>query len=92
MIFGWDEAKRQRTIAERDLDFADAAECFASRLVENVDQRFDYGEERRITVGYVRERMIVIVWTWRGPSRHIISMRKANVREQQRYGRQHDQG
>ena len=91
MIFGWDEAKRQRTLAERDLDFADAAEVFTRRLVENIDRRFDYGEERRITVGYLRGRMIVVVWTWRGTARHIISMRKANPREQRRYERQHDQ-
>jgi uncharacterized DUF497 family protein len=37
------------------------------------------------------ERMIVVVWTQRGPSRHIISMRKANDRQQQRYRDRLDQ-
>jgi uncharacterized DUF497 family protein len=31
------------------------------------------------------DRMVVLVWTPRGEARHIISMRKANDREQRRY-------
>jgi uncharacterized DUF497 family protein len=30
-------------------------------------------------------RMMIVVWTARGPARHVISMRKANEREQDRY-------
>jgi len=59
---------------------------FASLLTENADTRFDYGEERRITVGLLRDRMVVVVWTWRGEDRHVISMRKANERERVRFG------
>jgi uncharacterized DUF497 family protein len=43
---------------------------------------------RMITVGHLGNRMVVIVWTERGGARHIISMRKANGREQKRYGKQ----
>ena len=38
-----------------------------------------------ITVGLMADRMVVVVWTQRGDARHIISMRKANEREQARY-------
>jgi uncharacterized DUF497 family protein len=31
--------------------------------------------------------MVVVVWTQRGEARHVISMRKANDREQARYAR-----
>lgn len=54
------------------------------------DDRFDYPEIRFITVGLLRDRMVVVVWT-RDPDvvadegRRIISMRKANAREQARY-------
>jgi uncharacterized DUF497 family protein len=61
---------------------------FAGPLVENPDGRFDYGEARFITVGYLNERMVVLVWTPRGENRHVISMRKANERERKRYGEQ----
>ena len=51
------------------------------------DDRFDYGEDRWITVGLLDGRMVVMVWTQRGEARHVISMRKANEREQTRYRR-----
>ena len=88
MPITYDPAKRDHTLAERGLDFADAGAVFESLLTENPDDRFDYGEERRITVGLIRGRMVVVVWTPRGEDRHIISMRKANDREQYRYGKQ----
>ncbi|WP_425388002.1 hypothetical protein [Azospirillum halopraeferens] len=34
----------------------------------------------------MRSRMVVLVWTPRGDARRIISMRKANDREQALYG------
>ncbi|WP_148028425.1 BrnT family toxin, partial [Burkholderia pseudomallei] len=49
------------------------------------DTREDYVESRYITVGTLDGRMIVMVWTPRGEARRIISMRKANDREQARY-------
>ena len=88
MTISYDPAKREKTLAERGLDFADAGQVFASLLIENPDDRFDYGENRFITVGLLGERMVVVVWTPRDGGRHIISMRKANEREQRRYGKQ----
>jgi uncharacterized DUF497 family protein len=50
----WDEAKRQATLRERGLDFADADRVFDGRAVTLPDDRRDYGEERFITaVGFV---------------------------------------
>jgi uncharacterized DUF497 family protein len=81
-------AKRDRTLGQRGLDFADAEQVFAGPLVKNPDDRFEYGEERFITVGCLNDRMVVVVWTPRGEDRHVISMRKANEREQRRYREQ----
>ena len=85
MDISFDPAKRDMTLTERGLDFADAPEVFAGLVFEQEDHRFDYGETRIITVGWFRGRMVVLVWTPRGETRHIISMRKANEREQARY-------
>lgn len=82
----WDEAKRRRTVAERDLDFADAAQVFAGPTFEFEDRRKDYGERRMVCVGFLRGRMIVTVYRPQGSGRRIISMRKANDREQKIYG------
>jgi uncharacterized DUF497 family protein len=45
-----------------------------------------FGESRFITVGRLAGRMVVLVWTPRGADRRIISMRKANAKEQALYG------
>ncbi len=87
MDISYDPDKRARTLAERGLDFDDALQVFADSTVDYVDDRRDYGEARWISAGYLDGRLVMIVWTARGRSRHIISMRKANDREQEKFGR-----
>ncbi|MGH8471382.1 MAG: BrnT family toxin [Gammaproteobacteria bacterium] len=81
-----DPGKRATTLKERGIDFADAVEIFSGTTLESPDDRKDYGEMRVITVGHLRGRMMVVIWTPRGGARHIISMRKANEREKARFG------
>lgn len=81
MEIEFDPEKRDKTVAERGLDFARADEVFAGVNVTAEDARFDYGETRFTTVGVLDGRMVVMVWTPRGATRRIISMRKANERE-----------
>ena len=78
-------AKRNKTLIERGLDFADAATVFAGCHLTAEDLRQNYGEVRFISVGLLQGRMVVLVWTPRGADRRIISMRKANEREQALY-------
>ncbi len=85
MKLTWDEVKRRSTLKAHDLDFADAGEVFSGIHLEFPDNRRDYGETRTTTVGFMRGRMVVLVYTPRGEARHIISMRKANGREIGRY-------
>ena len=49
------------------------------------DTRRDYGEPRFVTAGWLDDRMVIIVWTLRDDIRRIISLRKANAREQAAY-------
>lgn len=85
MEISYDPAKRARTLAERGLDFDDAAHVFAGTTIDLVDDRRDYGEVRWLTYGILRNRLVALVWTLRGKRRHIISMRKANDRERKAY-------
>jgi hypothetical protein len=84
----FDPVKREATITERGLDFADADQVFAGVTLDGEDERADYGERRLVSVGHLRGRMVIVVWTQRGDARHVISMRKANEREQARYRQQ----
>jgi uncharacterized DUF497 family protein len=81
----FDSDKRDKTLAERGLDFGRAGEVFAMLTVTNEDERATYGELRFVTVGWLDGRTVVMVWTPRGEVRRIISMRKANEREISKY-------
>jgi uncharacterized DUF497 family protein len=85
MKISFDAAKREKTLQERGVDFQDASEVFTGRVYEIEDIRRDYGEQRIMCFGMLHERMIVVGYVQRGDTRHIFSMRKANVKEQQRY-------
>ena len=85
MLIEFDPNKRDKTLVERGLDFADAKKVFAGHQFTAPDHRQDYNEPRFITFGKLNERMVVVVWTPRGENRRIISMRKCNDREQERY-------
>ena len=85
MLITFDPAKREKTLAERGLDFRAANEMFAGVHLTLQDERCDYGEQRFITAGWLDERIVILVWTPRGQARHAISMRKANDREIKRF-------
>jgi uncharacterized DUF497 family protein len=87
MKITFDPVKRASALTDRSLDFADAAEVFAGKVLNIPDERRDYGEPRVITVGMLRGRMVIVVWTPRGNARHVFSMRKANDREKTRFGK-----
>ena len=92
MKITYDPVKRQATLAERALDFEDAAVVFAGLVLTVEDTRRDYGERRFQTVGFLGDLMVMLVWTPRGTdARHIISMRRCNDRERPRYQKQFDE-
>jgi uncharacterized protein len=81
----FDPAKRAKTIDDRGLDFAEAPFVFAGETLNVEDRRQDYGETRIRTIGVLRGRMVMIVWTPRGDARHIISMRYCHAKEERRW-------
>jgi len=84
MRVSFDPAKRAKTLAERGLDFDDAAIVFEGTTLEIEDTRRNYGEPRIICYGRLSGRLVVIGYTPRGATRHVFSMRKANDREKAR--------
>lgn len=90
MQIEFDLDKRDKTLAERGLDFARAGEVFGGRHLTAEDLRENYSEPRYTTLGRLDGRMVIMVWTPRGEVRRIISMRKANEREQARYAHRVD--
>ena len=86
----YDPEKRRKTLAERGLDFDDAHYVIDGFNITDVDDRFEYGEERLISVGPLHDSLVVVVWTERGDDYHIISMREANGKEREYYRKEMD--
>jgi len=63
MCITFDPAKRVRTLAERGLDFEDAAIVFEGVTVEVEDTRRNYGEPRIICYGLLSGRLVVVGYT-----------------------------
>lgn len=86
MRFEWDSKKNEINIRERGVDFADAKEMFEYELFVAPDIRKNYGENRHVGVGYIQNRLMVVVFTKRKFNTiRIISLRKANKREQAKF-------
>jgi len=77
MRYTWHEPKRQSTLVRRGLDFALAEQVFAGPTFTFEDDRRDYGEERWVTLGMLRGKVVVIVHTETEDEIHVISMREA---------------
>ena len=85
MEFEWDGNKRRINLQKHGLDFADAYRAFTEDAFIIADDREDYGEDRYILLGLMRERIVVIVFTVRDDVIRVISMRQANKRERKSY-------
>ena len=85
MKFTWHDEKRQTNLFKHDLDFANAHSVFEGFTFTFEDTRFDYGEQRFVTVGLLGDKVVVIVHTETADNIRIISMRKANRHERELY-------
>ena len=85
MRFEWGEAKRQSNIRKHGIDFVGIEEVFQGQTVTILDERLDYGEERFITLGLLRDRVVVIAHTETDEVVRIISVRKATKNEEISY-------
>jgi uncharacterized DUF497 family protein len=85
LTYEWDKAKNRSNFAKHGLDFEDAEQVLTGPCVTFEDSRFNYGEERLITLGLLAGRVVIIAHAQRGEATRIISMRKANRREQKIY-------
>ncbi len=87
MVLEWDDTKRNATLNQRGLDFADIASADWSSALTDEDARVTYAEQRFVTMAPINQRLCVFAWCWRGEAMRIISLRKANERERKRYAK-----
>ena len=87
MKFEWSEEKNILNIQKHNISFEEAKEVFSDPLhISKLDHRFDYFEERWITLGVTsKEKILVVVNMFFDENGveiiRIISARKANQKE-----------
>ena len=86
MRYTHDAKKRAANLKKHGYDFKDAPQVIESAAtVTFEDRRFDYNEQRFITLGMLREEVVVIVTAETDEEVRLISMRKAERHEEEIY-------
>jgi len=85
MRLTYDPAKSTRNEQERGMPFALAADFDWSAALIVEDLRQDYNERRFQALGFIGEHLCMLVFTPREGAVHVISLRRANQRERNRY-------
>jgi uncharacterized protein len=85
MRFEWDENKRLANLRRHGIDFADVWQIFLYDVATDIDNRFDYGEIRYLTLGLLRGDVVAVAHTENNEIFRIISVRKAEKYEQEIY-------
>jgi uncharacterized DUF497 family protein len=84
--FEWDERKAAGNFLNHGVDFADAALVLEDDLALSLRDPDEHDEDRWITIGQdPSQRVLVVVYTWRGERARLISARKASGAERRRY-------
>ena len=85
--YEWDNGKAAENLRKHGVDFADAIAALEDpNRLEEIDTRFEYGEERIQTVGMAYGDVLFVIVTLRAEDIcRIISVRKATRHEQDRY-------
>jgi uncharacterized DUF497 family protein len=81
MKFDWDEAKAAANLAKHRVAFKGVLDFDWDGAVFEVDSRRNYGEPRMVATSTINGRLHILVFTQRGYTVRVISLRKANGRE-----------
>jgi len=85
MLIEFDPTKDAINRDKHGIPLGEAARIDWDSAVIWPDQRFDYGEDRMCSLGYIGARLYFVAFVDRGEIRRIISLRRANPREENRY-------
>lgn len=84
--FEWDPEKARANARKHRIEFADAVAVFEDGSAITMPDDDSESEERWVTIGRdAFERLLVVVYAWRGMNIRLISARKATRREQRDY-------
>jgi uncharacterized DUF497 family protein len=86
VTFEWDEGKAKANLAKHGVSFEEAKAVFRDAFaLDLLDDRFDYGEDRFILIGMVRDRCLTVVYAEHGDVCRLISAWRSTRAEQDAY-------
>lgn len=86
MGFEWDDEKNKANINKHGVSFETAARIFDGPVLTAEDDRFEYGQVRKNSIGMIEKTLILVVTqTDRAGNTHIISARPGSRAERSRY-------
>ncbi|CAA6603954.1 conserved hypothetical protein [Rhodospirillaceae bacterium LM-1] len=83
----FDPDKDDWNIRHRGLSFEQARDLEFETAIFLNDDRKAYGEQRLIAIGYLGDRLHILCFTPVPEGIRVISFRKANAREAEKYGK-----
>ena len=90
MKLSYDSAKNDSNIQKHGLSLAEARMLEWVTALEWIDARKNYGEERRAALALIKQRLYFVVYVELKMGKRIISLRKANVREVEKYEKENN--
>lgn len=84
-MFEWNEAKRKANLKKHGIDFDAVWDFDWGSATIQPDLRANYGESRFVAYSFINDRLYCLAYTPRDGYTRIISLRKANAREQRMY-------
>jgi uncharacterized protein len=85
----YDPAKRRSNKRRHGIDLADCDAVFDAPMLTREDAIQGYGEQRLMSLGWLKGRVVVLVWTDREDGPRSISCREAKPHEQEAYFREY---
>ena len=86
MGFEWDDEKNRANIDKHGVSFKTAVRIFDGLVLTAEDDRFEYGEVRKNSIGMIENALILVVThTDRAGKTRIISARPGSRAERSRY-------
>ena len=84
MAISFDPAKRLGNLAKHGIDLAECEGIFDHDVLTREDADSE-GEVRLVSIGLLNGKVVVLVWTDRESTLHLISCREAERHEQEAY-------
>ena len=80
-----DPRKRKVNLRKHKVDLAEGYEAFDAPMVTREDTSQDYGEQRFVSLGLTKGKVVVLVWVDGADEPRLISCRKAEPHEEEAY-------